>query len=96
MITRKSLKKEIDSINILLAQLSHHAIHQESLHTDIDGFILDINVKISNMQSQLESISSKVEFLDRNRDAIEMWIECVRQTQHLYEESQQLPAATVE
>lgn len=55
-----------------------------------------LHCKVRDIENKLNMLESKIEFLDHNKDAIEMWIECVRQTQQLYEESQQLPAATDE
>lgn len=134
MITRSSLKREIDAIKSIIAKLADFTEQHNELHTELDIYLDQLNSKIRDLDSQLHqvdvvyerfkseisdqieklwnSISTldsftqeidsklyllecKTEFLDHNKDALQMWIECVRQTQHLYQESQK-PVDTCE
>lgn len=81
MITRKSLQNEIRTIQSIIGKLDDYVDHHNDLHFDLD-------TSISVIFRKIEDLETKVQFLDDNRDAIEMWIECVRQTQQLYKESQ--------
>lgn len=88
MITRKSLLKDIRSIQTIIGKLADYVEQHNDLHFDLD-------TSISVIIRKIEDLETKVHFLDENKDAIEMWIECVRQTQQLYKESQK-PVDTVE
>lgn len=127
MITRSSLKKDIDCLRSIIAKLADFVEQHTEFHKEYDEnieqmykcireldtkccqieavyerFKSDTNTQIDKLwnsintldtythevDSKLYLLECKTEFLEHNKDALEMWIECVRQTQHLYQESQ--------
>lgn len=96
MITKRSLQKEIRTIQSIIGKLADYTEKHNDLHFNLDEYLQQLDCKVRDIESKLYMLECKIEFLNHNKDAIEMWIECVRQTQQLYEESQQQPAATDE
>lgn len=109
MITKLSLKHEIDRLDSVTSNLVEFALNQQRINSrfdEVSSQLESINSRINSdfdklwkfvqnldsveheLDSKLNMLECKTDFLDHNKDALNMWIECLRQTQQLYEDSQ--------